>query len=184
MNNRAKGKIAAPDEERKSSIKSVVQRTRQALSEGLEQRLATLGVFTNGPRLAASALPSQWEAQRERPAIDAALARWEAQGFEPAAAVGRFIRESSYTWLNRLAAIRALEVRGLSRPIASLDQASARASIVANLADISPVLAQAREVAEPLLWREVFDELALQLGALFDPHDPHGQVFPGSNAIP
>src|ERR1700736_3330896 len=48
---------------------------------------------------------------------------------------------------------------------------------------MSPVLSFPREVAEPLLWQQVFDELALELGTLFDPHDPHGQVFPGSNAL-
>ena len=46
-----KARVITPDEERESSIKSVVQRSRRVLSEGLEQRLATLGVFTSGSLL-------------------------------------------------------------------------------------------------------------------------------------
>ena len=57
-----------------------------------------------------------------------------------------------------------------------------RPAIVASLAEVSPALYQAQEVAEALLWQEVFQELALQLGALFDPLDPHG-LFPDSKAV-
>ena len=98
-----KGKSVTTDDIRELLIKSVVQRSRRVLVEGLEQHLASLGIFKNGTRLDVSSLPDQWEAQRERLAIDAALARWESQGFDQAAAVDRFTRESSYTWLNRLA---------------------------------------------------------------------------------
>ena len=174
-------KALTADEVSKSALKAAVRAGRDALSSGLEARLASLGVFRDGKRIAREAVADQWTAQRVRPGIEAALDRWEQQGFNAGAAVDRFIREASYTWLNRLSAIRALEVRGLIRPIASLDK-SHRPSIVALVAEVSPALMQAREVAEELLWEGVFGELALQVGALFDPLDPHG-VFPGSSAV-
>lgn len=174
---------SSPDEYRKGLIRGAVQDGRRALASGLESRLAGLGIFLDSKRIPIEDIPDQWVARRERPWVEAALGRWKQQGFTAAQSVERFIREASYTWLNRLAAIRALEARGLSRPIASLDGAGARPSIVASLADVSPVLAQARELAEALLWQCVFDEFALQLGALFDPYDPHGMLFPGSTAV-
>ena len=87
MNIEKRSRVTSADDVRKLLIKSVVQRSRRVLVEGLEQRLASLGIFKNGTRLDVSSLPDQWEAQRERPAIDAALARWESQGFDQAAAV-------------------------------------------------------------------------------------------------
>lgn len=123
---RAPRKALTSDELRKPSIKLAMRGVRAALAEGFERGVALLGIFTDARRLAREAVADQWAAQRDRPGVEAALARWEQQVFDAASAVERFIREASYTWLNRLSAIRALEVRGLVRPIASLDEIGTR----------------------------------------------------------
>ena len=97
-----KQKAITADELRKSSIKSAVKSARDALKDGFERRLALLGIFSDGKRIAREEVADQWAAQRDRPGIEAALGRWEQQGFDSAGAVERFIREASYTWLNRL----------------------------------------------------------------------------------
>jgi hypothetical protein len=172
------------DELRKTQIRTVTQRARKALEAGIFGALRTHGIFENGKCVPSGDLPDHWMAASDRPALDAAIARWERQSQTPTEAVARFAREACYTWLNRLAAVRMLESRRLiAKPIARLDPKSNLPAVVQQVAELSPVLLRASEIAEAALWQAVFAELSSSIGALFDPNDPHGRIFPGSAAI-
>ncbi len=175
--------IRTSEEQRKAAIRTAVSDARRALSFGIGEALARLGVFADGKRVPLSALPAPWLAAAVRPAVDAAIDRWLSQGYSPAGAVEHYVREASYTWLNRLSAVRALSARGLMEPVLSLDPSGSRTHGMALACEVSSVLQQAGEIAEAALWRSVFEELAQRLGTLFDPNDPHTAVYPGSAAI-
>jgi hypothetical protein len=171
------------DEHRKSAIRSAVADARRALGAGIEQALGSVGIFSDGTRVPLDQLPDRWKAARLRPSADAALDRWLAQDYTPPEAVAHFVREASYTWLNRLAAIRALAARGQIVTLAALDDTGTRSQAYATLVTVAAAIATDREAAEAAVWRSIFEELAERLGALFDPLDPHGAIFPGSAAL-
>jgi hypothetical protein len=175
--------IRTAEEQRKAAIRSAVADARRALSSGISETLARLGVFADGKRVELASLPAPWLASAVRPAVDAAVDRWLSQGYNAAGAVERYVREASYTWLNRLAAVRALSARGLMEPVLALDPSGSRTHAMALACEVSSVLQQAGEIAEAALWRSIFEELAQRLGTLFDPLDPHAAVYPGSTAI-
>ncbi len=176
---RSATRLPTTDEQRKAAIRTAVAAARRALSDGLQKALADVGVLADGTRIPPDDLPDPWEAAKVRPAVDATLERWQARGFAPRDAVARYVREASYTWLNRLAAVHALSAHGLIAPLARLEE-SGRSQLLGSLLEVAPVLQRAREIAEAALWQSVFEELALRVGALFDPLDAHGALFPGS----
>ena len=155
MNIEKRSRVTSADDVRKLLIKSVVQRSRRVLVEGLEQRLASLGIFKNGTRLDVSSLPDQWEAQRERPAIDAALAdgsRRHSIRLPPSIAS----RVSPAT-RGSIAGARHSRAGGPRSLILARSQAWMRQARTAfDSGESGPDLTRpgaAREVAEPLLWQ-------------------------------
>lgn len=80
----------------------------------LEQRLAGLGVWREREPLPADEfahLPAADRAARQ--VVDAYLALRREAGVSRADAVAEFVRETAYTWANRLLALRCMEARGL-----------------------------------------------------------------------
>ncbi len=106
---------------RRDHLRQVVGQARQIVQGSLERQLAHYGFFPDRP-------PESPELSSEDAAKRSALvgaigreARAVAGGVGPEA-VRRFVRESGGTWINRLAALRAIEARGM------LDPAAARVS--------------------------------------------------------
>ena len=174
--------LQTADEQRKVAIRTAVLAARRALTIGLQKALTDAGVLPDGTRMSLHDLPEPWGPAKVRPAIDAALDRWQARGYSPSDAVERYVREAGYTWLNRLAATRALSAHGLIAPLGRLEE-SGRSPLLGALLEVAPVIQSERETAEAALWQSVFEELALRIGTLFDPLDVHGALFPGSIAL-
>ena len=124
------------------------------------------------------------EDQRVRAALLRERARHIAAGLagktKDADAVKRLVREQAFTVLNRLCALRMCEERGLlqecirggyeSKGFRLFDQATAR--------PLGATYERYRLYLELL-----FDELAVDLGVLFDRYSLHGLLFPGENAL-
>ena len=124
------------------------------------------------------------EDQRVRAALLRERARHIAAGLagktKDADAVKRLVREQAFTVLNRLCALRMCEERGLlqecirggyeSKGFRLFDQPTAR--------PLGVTYERYRLYLELL-----FDELAVDLGVLFDRYSLHGLLFPGENAL-
>lgn len=123
-----------------------------------------------------------------RTRIEAALER-EAVGFSelmPGEATGRsvqrYVRGAAYTLINRFAALRAMEVRGLiDETVVPRPQYGDRSLREFRLARAAPGTSP-DEIRERAL-REAFAEAARELRSLFDPDDPYELLLPRPRAL-
>jgi hypothetical protein len=92
----------------------------------------------------------------------------------------RIAREQAFTVLNRLAALRMMEARGLLRESIAKDYQSDGFSLYARLA--GPALGDKGETYRCYLF-SVFDEFAGELPQLFDRYSPHGRLFPRDTVL-
>ena len=98
----------------------------------------------------------------------------------PAVAVTRLAREQAFTVLNRLAAVRMAEKRGLILPSVGKGYQSDGFRIYDTVAGkgLGDVYRRYRRYLFCL-----FDELAIELGVLFNRHAPQGLLFPREKAL-
>ncbi len=92
----------------------------------------------------------------------------------------RIAREQAFTVLNRLAALRMMEARGLLRESVAQEYQSEGFSLYARLA--GPALGDKGDAYRCYLF-SVFDEFAADLPQLFDRYSPQGRLFPRDTAL-
>lgn len=97
-----------------------------------------------------------------------------------AAAYQRLVREIGFTILNRLAALRLCEERGLVQECVRNGMASEGFRVFDSLTGGA---LGTRYSTYRVFLENLFDELALDLGALFDRHSPLSHVFPTERAL-
>lgn len=97
-----------------------------------------------------------------------------------AAAYNRLVREIGFTVLNRLAALRLCEERGLVRECVRQGMASEGFRLFDQIT--GNALGTRYQTYRAFL-ESLFDELALDLGVLFDRHTPHSHVFTSERAL-
>ncbi len=169
---------------RRDHLRVVVARARTTVQASLEQQLASYGFFPDREPLPAEMLGLEREDAARRLALEGALRR-EARataGTIGPEAVRRFVREAGGTWINRLAALRALEVRGLLDPHAArlsddYGGLSARALRLQELA-LREGLRPSREEALQAAVKDACRELSESVRVLFDLHDEASLLFP------
>ena len=100
--------------EQKKAIKSTILECRDILEKDIEQVLINYGIYINKDWVNLRDLTNITEEQENnRKNIEKAIEKLEKGGFKRDKAVMEYIKEVSYTYLNRLAALRVMEVRGL-----------------------------------------------------------------------
>src|SRR5262245_25261283 len=111
------------DKQRRDNFRAVIGKARREIEESLRRQLVGYGLFTDSPALARSDLPLRPDQEAHYQHVFEAVSRESrATGSErdiTPEAVARYVREAGGTWVNRLAALRALEARGLLNPAAA-----------------------------------------------------------------
>ena len=102
-----------------------------------------------------------------------------AQGLPQDQAVANALREAAFTSLNRFAALKMLEARGLMQECVSKGDQSAGFREFCGLAPSLPLLPDAYATYLAC----VFDELAVEVKVLFDRQDPSGLIWPRRPAL-
>lgn len=122
------------------------------------------------------------DAQRETARIlRDTLAHYTASGeMNASQALERIVREQAFTVLNRLAALRMAEARGLLMESVGGGLQSKGFQLYARLAGTG--LGETGDAYRVYLF-SVFDELAQDLPALFDRYSPQGRLFPREAAL-
>lgn len=164
---------------------AVVSCRRLLETDFTEQLEGAYGIFPDGrldpPEKLAYFLDAVGRADRE--AIVAALAHERAAGATALEALQRFVRESAFTFLNRLAALKLMEhpARGLIMPsVGSGPQSKA----FQQLGLLSPAALRGQPDGGYRLFLELlFDDLAQALGVLFDRTLPRSILFPGQACL-
>src|SRR3989449_3712774 len=174
------------DKTRRDNLRSVTGKARQLVEESLRRQLVGYGLFTDAAVLPREELPLRQEQEAHyRRVLDAVGREGRATGEEQGItleAVTRYIREAGGTWVNRLAALRALEARGLLDPAAAF--------VADEYGGLSPRASRLRERAaeagKPLAVDEALQagicdacqELSESVRVLFDLSDEQSLFWP------
>jgi hypothetical protein len=121
------------------------------------------------------------EAQRlTREKLVAAVSHHAALGRTRAEAVGDYLREASFTTLNRFVALKMLEARELVQECVSQgDQSSG----FREFSGLAPGLVQLPDQGYRLYLEALFDEIGQEVGILFDRGDPSSLIWPRRAAL-
>ena len=95
-------------------------------------------------------------------------------------ALERIVREQAFTVLNRLAALRMAEARGVLHESLAKGQASSGFQLYRMVA--GSALGEAGDAYRQYLF-SLFDEFSQDLGVLFDRHSPQGLLFPRESVL-
>jgi hypothetical protein len=151
----------------------------------LERRLNEIGVWSDRPSKPLDEMPHlSAEDKAARRLVDGYLQLRAEAGVERAAAVAEFVRESAYTWANRLFALRCMEARGIIDEVILQKAAYAGRSLVhQRFLRKNPDAAKGEDDG---LYAVLFAEFAVrfqELPALFDPKSPAVALRPSVAAM-
>ncbi|MBN2004407.1 MAG: BREX-1 system adenine-specific DNA-methyltransferase PglX, partial [Anaerolineae bacterium] len=159
----------------------------------LEQRLNALGVWRDRAPLPADELSHLDAADRQaRAVVDAYLALRRAADIDQADAVGElvlsgveaFVRETAYTWANRLLALRCMEARGLIDEVILQKAVYGGRSLEHHrLAQRQPELCMGEDDGLFAALDAAFVRQAAHLPLLFDPRAPGVALRPSVAAL-
>ena len=179
--------------EQRDELRRLVSRARALAEDAVTVRLRSLGLWSSCETdhahkeqcylWPADKLRLDAEEAQLRDRILAAVQR-EAVGFgdiaEPErtrSAIQRYLQGCAFTFVNRLAALRAMEVRGLiAETLVRRDKYGDRSLRERRLADEHPELGPDDLLAAAL--EEGFKEAGEEVAVLFDPSDPYALVKP------
>jgi hypothetical protein len=170
------------DKSTRNALAKMVTACRERLAADISNQLqSTFGLYPDGTRLDVARTEADKRATAElRALLDYFIASDASGAKNLQNAYQRLVREIGFTTLNRLAALRLSEERGLviESVRRGMDSDGFRLfDRVANGA-LGTRYATYRAFIEGM-----YDELALELPALFDRHHPHSRVFPGEIAL-
>lgn len=149
--------------------------TGEWIAGDLEQRLRSLGVRRDRDPLPVDEMSQLNDADRAaRLVVDAYVATRKEAGVGASAAVAEFIRETAYTWANRLVAIRCMEAREVIDDDVVLTKAvyGGRSLRHHRLVRQSPELERAEDSGLFAALEKAFRDLSERLPLAFDAKAP------------
>jgi len=151
----------------------------------LERELNRLGIWRDRPPKPISELPHLKEEEKQaRQIIDAYISYRAGAGISQNDAVEEFIRESAYTWANRLFALRCMEARGIIDPVILQEETYGGRSMVHHrFSQLHPNLCTGEDDG---LYSTLFDEFqrrSEELPDLFNPDSPAVKLRPSVTAL-
>jgi len=151
----------------------------------LEQRLAAIGIRRKHNPVPIDELPHlSPEDKRAREVVDAYLALRQEAGIQIDGAVREFVRETAYTWANRLLALRCMEARELiDEVILQKEVYGGRSLEHHRLAQRQPELCTGEDDGLFAVFDNIFEAQAKRLPLLFDPKAPGVALRPSPAAL-
>ncbi len=151
----------------------------------LEQRLAAIGVRRDRASVPVDELRHLAEEDRQaRKVVDAYLKLREEAGVERSDAVADFVRETAYTWANRLLALRCMEARELIDSVILQQEAYGGRSLEHHrVAQRHPELCAGDDDGLFAVLEKVFRQQSERLPMLFDPQAPGIALRPSPVAL-
>lgn len=170
------------DKEIRNSIERATQRARVLLEDDFASKLeGTYDILKSGifSVIGGAHLSSRQKLLRDK--IVAAIEYKRAGGMNSADAVVDYIRETAFTFLNRLFALKMLESRELVQECISKGEQS---SGYREFCGLAPGIAILPDHSGYRLYIEsIFDELSIEVKVLFDRRDPASVLWPKRQAF-
>ena len=171
------------DKETKKKIKNMVLTLREMFENEIENRLNYYGIYRDkawkdGRSL--RYLSSEELSNKKR--VEAFIKRQESAGLSQSQATVEFIKEASYTWINRLIGLKCMETRGLidEEAITVRDEFGSRSERHRNFVVMEhPELANTPDGGLILCLMDVFREVTEEkIKILFDPENEYSLIVP------
>ncbi|MCC6130025.1 MAG: SAM-dependent methyltransferase [Acidobacteria bacterium] len=170
------------DKDTRNAIERATQKARRILESDLTEQLeGTFDVRLSGvvPPKGGPHLSPRQHTLRERMA--AAIDHRRATGMKPAEAVASYLRDAAFTAVNRFAALKMIEARGLAQECVSKGEQS---SGYREFTGLAPGVALLPGGEGYRLYLEcLFDELSTEVKVLFDRRDPAAVLWPRRTAF-
>ena len=172
---------AGLDEAQRGRLERLVGRARALLETDLAAQAAgRFGIDADGSLAAEASLRLDPSGLADRREIVSVVEHLRSEGNSPPQAVARLLRETTFTHLNRLVAIRIAEDLGLLPPsLADGDQSQG----YRDVAELAPLLATTGSDGYWTYLTMCGDELAGDVPALFDPRNPLLPLAPSPTAL-
>jgi len=170
------------DKERRSRLKSVVGQTRRIVEDDVRVQLRHLGIDENETK-SVEKLPHLSVQEKElRTKIVEAIEKEKAGDISYNEAFNRYVRHVGFTYVNRIAALRTMEVRNL------IKETVIRRDIYGGRSRREYELADRERFSDPyeLLKAglvEAFNEISTEIRVLFDVNSEYSLVFLGHKAL-
>lgn len=169
------------EKETRTRIQSATQTIRRLLEEEYTGQLeGTFDILRSG-KIGESATHLDERQQLVRERMVAAIRHKEAGGMKPHEAVADYVRDASFTTLNRFAALKMLEARELVRECVSRGDQSSGFKEFCGFAPALTLLAE--QQGYRLYLESIFDELSAEIKVLFDRRDVAALLWPRRQAL-
>ena len=169
------------DRERRNNLRRAINRCREILEDDINKRLAYFGIHPEGFMNPSKLTHLNQEDFDRRERLEQVIEKEKIGGISQDEATKRYIRHVGFTYLNRFAALRAMEVRGLIKEtIIRRDKYGGRSLREMEIAEHSPSLSPDEILRENLL--QAFQEVSKEIKVLFDIDNEYSLVFPGIRA--
>lgn len=171
------------DKERRSRLKRIVTEARKVVEEDIRVQLRRLGFDDSGKVKPVEELPHLSGEDKElRNKIVEAVEKEKTGGISDREAFDRYVRHVGFTYVNRIAALRAMEVRGLIKEtIAQRDVYGGKSLREYEIAEREKIVDPYQLLKTSLI--EAFDEVSNEIRVLFDINSEYSLIFPGHKAL-
>jgi hypothetical protein len=163
--------------------------TTQALRRGLEEEFALqlegrFDVLRDGTIADAPGPQLDGSEKLTRRKIVEAIQHRRASGESERESVDGFLRETAFTFLNRLAALKMMEARGIVQEcVSACDSHGFNARGFKEFGGLAPGLIDLPDGGYRLYLECLFDEIGREVGILFDRTDPASLLWPRRTAL-
>lgn len=164
------------DKDTRNTLAKVTQACRLLLEDEFgEQSEATFDIFRDGRIKETPGAPLTPEQMLVREKLIAAIEHRQSKGESKEESVQNFLRECAFTFLNRIAALKMMESRGIAQECVSKGDESTGFKEFCGLA---PGLVTLPDRGYQLYLECLFDEISREVGALFNRSDPNSLLWP------
>lgn len=169
--------------------RNLLANTTQALRRGLEEEFALqlegrFDVLHDGTIADAPGPQLDDSEKLTRRKIVEAIHHRRATGESERESVDAFLRETAFTFLNRLAALKMMEARGIVQEcVSACDSQGFNARGFKEFCGLAPGLIELPDGGYRLYLECLFDEIGREVGILFDRTDPASLLWPRRTAL-
>lgn len=172
--------------EQKRAIKSTILECRGILEKDIEKVLINLGIYINEEWVDINNLTNLDEEQRKiRENIEQVIEKLCKGGFDKNKAIIEYIKEVAYTYLNRIAALRVLEVRGLIDEILiSRSENGDKSFINSRFYEVAREYCKYNmDAGLSYIINLMFEEIGEEIKLLFSTEDEYSIISPSSSGV-
>ena len=170
------------DKESKKKIKSMVLTLREMFEKEMENRLNYFGIYVDKAWKDGRSLRHLGSEELDsKKRIETFIKREEAAGLSTSEATSEFIKETAYTWLNRLIGLKCMETRNLvSEGVITIrEEFGGRSERHRNFITLEhPELAGSGDDGLTACLFATFRNVTEEIKVLFDPGNEYSLVIP------